>query len=651
MKRCLIIIVVTAVSVILAPPVIPNDWPIYKGNIYFTGNNDEIIVKNANLKWLFQASDMVHNPIISAGRVYFVDLKRKVYCVSEETGELIWKIDLNAISSQFAARSKAYGTVKYPLISGDRLFLTDNIAVYCFDKMTGRVIWARTGMRDEKNPGNLKVAVVDGIYSNPVITEDQIFYGTRNVFFSREIVNGHTMWTSDNIKSYSGFPSFYDKYLFTQSMDFGSDSYTVLCLEAKTGSVKWSKQFPKPHKIFSPVVYRNRVFLPVSSAMHCLTADDGSRVWEKEYGSIITSNPSFTDSEILFTLGNSSVVTIDPESGDIRDRIDLGEQSSPYFVTIRDQIYTASTIKKAVAGKEYSFAMVGSYRFRKKEKLWEYTPPFPGAGGQPAASKGILFIPAGNYLYAIGTEYYSRIVDGGSGFYPPKKDKQNDADDGGKLPDIDNTLKNTFARERDGLALRDFKLTIHDKEKKTLKAQVDIIKWHKGRAQYTEKTKIDRPGQDIKVPDADEVELTVNTDGYLPKKIIVSKKDREQAITLDRIEQGKSFVVDNILFEINEAYLLPESLGILQQLLQMMRRNPNMRIEVRGYTDSTGTRSHNLILSQRRADAVVEFLVKNGISPARVTGIGLGPDNPIAQNESEEGRRRNRRTEFFILAR
>ena len=50
-----------------------SDWPIYKGNIYFTGNNDEIVIKNNNLKWLFQADEQVYNPIVSDGRIYFVD--------------------------------------------------------------------------------------------------------------------------------------------------------------------------------------------------------------------------------------------------------------------------------------------------------------------------------------------------------------------------------------------------------------------------------------------------------------------------------------------------------------------------------------------------------------------------------------------------
>ena len=66
-----------------------SDWPIYKGNIYYTGNNDEITVKNNNLKWLFQASDMIYNPIVSDGMIYFVDIKKNVYCLDENSGKLL----------------------------------------------------------------------------------------------------------------------------------------------------------------------------------------------------------------------------------------------------------------------------------------------------------------------------------------------------------------------------------------------------------------------------------------------------------------------------------------------------------------------------------------------------------------------------------
>ena len=80
-----------------------------------------------------------------------------------------------------------------------------------------------------------------------------------------------------------------------------------------------------------------------------------------------------------------------------------------------------------------------------------------------------------------------------------------------------------------------------------------------------------------------------------------------------------------------------------------MRGNRELRVEVRGHTDSTGDRDYNQKLSERRADAVVEYMIKNGISPERVRSVGFGQTRPVASNETREGRRKNRRTEFFFL--
>ena len=237
------------------------DWPIYKGNIYFTGNNDEITVKNNNLKWLFQADNVVLNPITSDGMIYFIDMSKKVYCLDEETGRLRWKKDLISLSSQFRGSTKVFGKSKYPLIRDDKLLITDNIVMYALNKHTGDVVWARTGMRsddpnlnvkDEKsiplkdrsdpvrgagnwNPEKSTYAMVDSIYSDPVIVGDIIYYGTRNELMSRDVNNGHMIWNNNEIKSWSKFPSFYDEYIFTQSMDYTKNTYSLYCLKADTG--------------------------------------------------------------------------------------------------------------------------------------------------------------------------------------------------------------------------------------------------------------------------------------------------------------------------------------------------------------------------------------------------------------------------------
>lgn len=654
---------ISAFLILFAVQAVSADWPIYKGNIYFTSNNDEITVKNANLKWLFQASHFVYNPIVSDGRVYFVDLQKNIYCLDEHSGKLLWKVKLPDISKAFASFSRATGKVKYPVIRGNRLFISDNIAIYCFDKRTGEVIWARTGMRDEKaihdpkswqasDPGRFRPAAkaeVDGIYSNPVILGDRLFYGTRRNFIARDVRHGHILWHNSDIETFSGFPSFYDRIVFTQSMNHSEGRFTLLALDSADGSVIWEKKLPVPVRIFSPVVYNRKVYMPVDKKIFCLDAGTGKVLWDKEYPDLITSNPGFTDREIFFTLGNNSVVSINPENGNILHRHKTGDRSSPYFVTVRDQIYIASTIKKEVGGRELSYARLRAHSFSDEKVLWEFTPPFPGAAYQPSAGGGIMFFPAGNYLYAVGTDYYPRIIEGGGSVYDPYNRFEDKADDE-IIREADDPSETPPEPEKI-TEMRRITVKIEDGKGSAIPARLDITKWDRGRIVYRNTINVPAGEREISIPDADDVEILASGDGFVPKKEIVSRTDDSIKIELDRIEKGKGFIVENVHFETGSAHLRKESLNILDSMLESLKRNPSIKLEVRGHTDSTGSRDLNMRLSQRRADAVVEYMVKNGISPERLTSAGLGPDKPVADNDTPEGRRLNRRTEFFVTDR
>jgi OOP family OmpA-OmpF porin len=81
----------------------------------------------------------------------------------------------------------------------------------------------------------------------------------------------------------------------------------------------------------------------------------------------------------------------------------------------------------------------------------------------------------------------------------------------------------------------------------------------------------------------------------------------------------------------------------------MMQANPDMQVEIAGYTDSEGDDKHNLELSRRRAEAVEEYLIEKGIPENRIVAKGYGKENPIASNDTEEGRAENRRVEFVVI--
>ncbi|MEM9341133.1 MAG: OmpA family protein [Bacteroidota bacterium] len=120
-------------------------------------------------------------------------------------------------------------------------------------------------------------------------------------------------------------------------------------------------------------------------------------------------------------------------------------------------------------------------------------------------------------------------------------------------------------------------------------------------------------------------------------------------ISLEPIKKGTKVVLNNIFFETSKAELKPISYVELSKAIDLMKKNPGMKIEVGGHTDSQGADATNLSLSQRRAQAVVDYMVLAGVESARLIAKGYGESQPIADNTTKKGRAKNRRTEFVIV--
>ena len=103
-----------------------------------------------------------------------------------------------------------------------------------------------------------------------------------------------------------------------------------------------------------------------------------------------------------------------------------------------------------------------------------------------------------------------------------------------------------------------------------------------------------------------------------------------------------------IQFENGKATIKASSYPILNNIAQIFIDNPSYYIEVQGHSDNVGNYKANIDLSERRAQAVRDYLVKKGVSPEHMTAHGYGPDQPIADNKTKEGRDKNRRVEFNI---
>lgn len=113
------------------------------------------------------------------------------------------------------------------------------------------------------------------------------------------------------------------------------------------------------------------------------------------------------------------------------------------------------------------------------------------------------------------------------------------------------------------------------------------------------------------------------------------------------IRPGESVALRNVVFETGQTTFPASSVTILRSLASFLQKTPTAEVLILGHTDATGDRDSNFVLSRLRAQGVRDWLLAQGISGARMTTNGLGPDNPASSNSSAEGRRRNRRIEIL----
>lgn len=132
---------------------------------------------------------------------------------------------------------------------------------------------------------------------------------------------------------------------------------------------------------------------------------------------------------------------------------------------------------------------------------------------------------------------------------------------------------------------------------------------------------------------------------------ILRSEDRQPLTSRKMIalDEGKRFVFEDLLFGPNQASLATEFVPELERVVRLMHVRPTMRIRVEGHADASGPHDKNVVLAGLRAEAVKKYLMQSGIAGTRLESIGYGDSRPIADNNTEEGRRLNRRTEFVIL--
>lgn len=165
-------------------------------------------------------------------------------------------------------------------------------------------------------------------------------------------------------------------------------------------------------------------------------------------------------------------------------------------------------------------------------------------------------------------------------------------------------------------------------------------------------------GQDgtfkILLPKGDRYEASYEVFGEQKKYKKIKVPDRKGKINFQlniKFRMPSKITLDDVHFNTGEATLRESSYDALKKVEKALKQDPGMKVEIAGHTDSRGSNASNQKLSQRRAQAVVDHLVEQGVDGSRLKAKGYGEKKPIAPNDTKEGRQKNRRTEVRVLER
>lgn len=209
------------------------------------------------------------------------------------------------------------------------------------------------------------------------------------------------------------------------------------------------------------------------------------------------------------------------------------------------------------------------------------------------------------------------------------------------------------------------KATVKDAitKKRIAKARIELIELSTGTTLSTAQT--DEQGQFLTaLPLGNDYAMNINKETYLfhsenfalaqsntitePFQLNIELQSIPEE-TVATIEKAKPIILKNVFFETGSAELMSTSLIELNRLKDLLVDNPQLKIQINGHTDNVGSEGDNQSLSTKRAKAVQDYLIKEGIASNRLKYKGFGESQPIASNDSADGKRTNRRTEFILF--
>ena len=161
----------------------------------------------------------------------------------------------------------------------------------------------------------------------------------------------------------------------------------------------------------------------------------------------------------------------------------------------------------------------------------------------------------------------------------------------------------------------------------------------------------------ITVPNVKPYNIRLQQEGYFPASLPVPVQAPGKPLTisaaikpvnLENMVKSGQTVALNLLFDYDKAELKPESMGELRTVAEVAAKN-NYKINLLGYTDNSGGPDYNLQLSQKRAESARQILVGLGVKAEKIVATGFGERNPVAKNDTEEGKAKNRRVEVQFV--
>lgn len=576
-------------------------WPMFMGNHYLTGNNDEIVPEKKHLNWHFQAPSYLFYPVPYQDLVFVGCMDKHLYAIHKITGEVKWKCRLD------------YPPMKSSVTYKNYILITAGDYIFCIDIHKGQIIWSRK----------------EGIsvqLSTPIVINGIVYYGSRKYFYARYINNGHEIWKNQQVKIYGGTPIYWNKRIYFISKKYQQNQLAnqsqLFCLNTDNGQLVWKQNIQSDPNIFTPVVYDEKVYIGSSDQLFAFNAHNGKQIWIKQFDHHVASHTVFANDRLYISLDNQKILMLNPKNGKTIDKLYNYNQKGASFIIIGETLFIPNR-----KGELYS---VNSYT---KKKLWHFQSAYTNLQGTLSSADGRVYMAIGHKLYSVAP-----------GILPPAETyiAQNP-----KTPQPTEIPQPTKpVKPPPKIETEEFKIKMTDENKKPLSGQVVINQENKTTPYNTINGETT-----IKVEKNKEFTITAKAKDFFIKTVKIKAKQKKKTIdiSLKKIQDKTSYVFQDIGFKYNSAELTSSSIPTLKAIAQLLKENSNLKIEIRGHTDNVGNDQFNLKLSKRRADKVKEYLVKSGITDTKVKTKGYGESKPVDSNKTAEGRAKNRRVEFFIL--